>query len=243
MKTRSLESLSPISTSVLERSLAPPVAERHHSTCARRLLRWVNPVFLLLSFLPCAQAVWPVPGNLIINGSFENGYLGWDGTLGLYNTPNPLSGTTVGVNTDIWSSSVGRCMYQTLATTPGMTYRIGFGLRLPELFEIAPGIWVPVAGDSSGASTVINLLWNSSDLRDIPVTDHNHWTLYTLDVVADTTSSTLTFYNGPGSRAWPFVDNVSVVAVPEPNAAALGALGFSMLLLHRSSPARYQRKR
>jgi hypothetical protein len=171
------------------------------------------------------------PGNLIVNGSFENGFAGWAGTLGLYNTPNPVSGATVGVIDDIWSSSVNQCMSQTFATTPGLTYRIAFGIRLPELFQIAPGIWVPVLGDSSGSSTTIDLRWNNQSVRSIPVTLRD-WTFYSTDVVATAPSSMITFYNGAGSRAWPFVDDVSVVVVPEPatDALLLAGLGAACLL-------------
>ena len=178
------------------------------------------------------------PGNLIVNGSFESGFGGWAGTMGLYQTPNPVSGTTVGVVIDIWSSSVGQCMSQTFATTPGTTYQINFGIRLPELFEIAPGIWVPVVGDSSGSSTTISLQWNNQTIQSIPVTRRD-WSFYSIDVVAGATSSMITFYNGPGSRAWPFVDDVSVVAVPEPEWPGLICSGSVILGAWRVSRSRF----
>ena len=189
------------------------------------------------SLLSGRAAGYPPPGNLIVNGSFENGFTGWAGTLGLYNSPNTLSGTTVGVDTDIWSSSVNQCMSQTFATTPGLTYQIAFGIRLPELFQIAPGIWVPVTGDSSGSSTTIDLRWNNQTVQSIPVTLRD-WTLYSIDAVANTSSSMITFYNGPGSQAWPFVDNVSVVVVPEPAIPALLLAGLGAVCLWRGRSSR-----
>src|SRR5207249_3903719 len=68
--------------------------------------------------------VYPCPlPNLVVNGSFENGFQRWIGTFGLYQTPNPVSGRTVGVVIDIWSSSINQCLSQTIATAPGTTYQ------------------------------------------------------------------------------------------------------------------------
>jgi hypothetical protein len=46
--------------------------------------------------MPAARAQ-----NHIQSGIFENGFSGCDGTFGLYHTPNPVSGSTVGIVIDI----------------------------------------------------------------------------------------------------------------------------------------------
>lgn len=163
-------------------------------------------------------------GSLILNGGFEAQFAGWQGTYGVYNqSASPVEGIAVGIVTDISHSSVGRCLYQQFATTPGERYAIEFGLRLPELFEIAPGNWVPVTGDSGGGSTSVEVQWDGVSLGLLPVTNRDEWAFYRLEAVATGTTSELGFFNG-SSVAWPFLDGVSVTVVPEP-----GTLGLLLL--------------
>ncbi|MBI1841766.1 MAG: hypothetical protein HYR88_13075 [Verrucomicrobia bacterium] len=183
----------------------------------------------LLSLLLWAQN--SRAANLIVNGGFEAGTTGWYGSFGLYGTsPTPYDGKTVGVLVDITHSSVNRTLTQTIHTQPGASYKVAFALRLPDLFEIDPGVWVPVAGDSEGGSATIEVRWNDRTLSAIPVLNRNSWKRYSLQTVANTDTTELNFYNAY-STAWPFIDGVSVVAIPEPSVfhlfAAVGAvLGF-----------------
>lgn len=64
------------------------------------------------------------------------------------------------------------------------------------------------------------------------------WQLFTLDFVATSSMATLSFLNTMGIvREGPALDNVSVVAVPEPGAAALLLTGFAGATIWRKSPA------
>ena len=167
--------------------------------------------------------------NLIVNGGFEAGIFGWQGTWGYYDqSPNPVSGTRVGVLVDIGHSSVGQTMYQHVPTTPGLTYEINFALRLPDLMEVSPGDFVPVVGDSRGGSTTISLRIDESPIASIPVTNRDNWSFYTFDFTATQTSTKVNFFN-PSSLAWPFIDEVTMTVVPEPQPAAL--LGLAIVIL------------
>lgn len=172
--------------------------------------------------------------NLIVNGGFENGFTGWNGTWGYYDSPNTVSGARVGVLTDISSSSVGQTMYQNVPTTPGWTYEIKFALRLP---EFSPGSTIPVVGESRGGSTTISLLINDVSLASIPVVNRNTWNFYTYAITAVTSSTRINFYN-PSIQAWPFIDEVTMAVVPEPQTAILLVLGASGLLLRCRRPHR-----
>src|SRR5215471_12460307 len=99
-------------------------------------------ILFSMAFAAQAAIYTPPPGDLIVNGSFENRFTGWSGTVGLYNSANPVSGTNVGYVVDVGGVSGHQCMSQTIATTPGTTYQIDFSIRLPELFQIG-GYWVP----------------------------------------------------------------------------------------------------
>ena len=172
-------------------------------------------------------------GNLIVNGGFESGISGWSGTYGIYErSPNTVDGTIVGVVIDVRSSSTSQCIYQTFPTTPGTTYTVAFSTRLADL----GGNGVPVAGDSSGSSTTIQLQWDGKNVLGIPVFNRDTWEARSIKVVAQSTFSTITFFNAAGSRAWPFIDHVSVTAVPEPSTTLLlvSALGLVFMRVSRS---------
>jgi len=167
--------------------------------------------------------------NLVINGGFESGFAGWTGTFGYYDSPNTVDGYRVGVLTDISHSSVGQTLTQVLPTTAGQTYSIAFALRLPELYEIAPGFWIPVTGDSRGGTTSISVRWDDRTLAAIPVLNRDSWSFYTIQAVADDDSTRLNFFS-PSAAAWPFIDGVSVTVVPEPSPLLLGLLGIALFV-------------
>jgi len=174
------------------------------------------------------------PFNLVVNGGFESWFSGWTGTYGLYgDSPNTVDGTWVGVLTDIGHSSVYQTLTQSVATTPGVAYQIAFALRLPDLFEIAPGVWVPVVGNSIGGATTISVRWDDRALIEIPVFNRDTWSFYTVRAVADGDAAELNFFN-PSDAAWPFIDAVSVVAIPEPWPAALLPFGAALAWISRA---------
>lgn len=195
-----------------------------------------SPVIFLCVLCLCASKSGAAP-NLIINGSFEEGFAGWQGTWGYYeNSPNPVSGRVVGVLTDISHSSVGRTMYQNVPTVPGQMYQISFALRLPDLFEIAPGIFIPVVGESSGGSTTISLRLDQNQIAAIPVTNRDTWNFYSYNFTAADSNTEVYFFN-PSVRAWPFIDAVTLTAVPEPQALVVVGLCLGRWLTRRRPTA------
>ena len=181
---------------------------------------------------------FPPAGNLIMNGDFESGFSGWNGTYGLLTlqnypmNPAPLSGTTVGV-----SLAGEPVMDQTISTVIGTTYEIKIGMRLPDL----GGNGIPIEGDSHGDPALISVIWEGGTAQQILVQNRNTWNIFTLDVVAQSTSSDLAFLNPQfyfdanhqlEFSASPFLDNISVVAVPEPATTALLGVG-TLLFFHQ----------
>ncbi len=188
--------------------------------------RKVIQILILLSFVQLAHSqTFPPPGNLIVNGDFESGFAGWAGTYGLLTlnnyplNPAPLSGITVGVLPDGQAP-----MTQTVQTTIGTTYQFSIGMRLPDL----GGNGVPIFGNSLVDPSTINLYWNGQRIDQIFLQNRNTWNMFTVDVVAQATSSTLTFVDSSTfingnfvSADSVFVDNASLVAVPEPAAVKI----------------------
>ena len=163
--------------------------------------------------------------NLIVNGGFEIELFAWQGSPGYYDrSPNPVDGNVVGVVVDISHSSVGQTMYQTVTTTPGLTYQINFALRLPDLYEAVPDFFVPVVGDSHGGWTTISLRLNDTAVASFPVLNRDTWSFYSVNMTATSDSTKVQFYNG-SSLAWPFIDHVSMTAVPEPGVTTILLLG------------------
>jgi hypothetical protein len=100
------------------------------------------------------------------------------------------------------------------------------------LLEASPGIFIPVVGDSRGGSTTISLRIDEEPIASIPVTNRDTWNFYTFGFVATQTSTKVNFFN-PSSLAWPFIDDVTMTVVPEPQAAALFGLAITVLATFR----------
>jgi len=195
----------------------------------RNVLKGIVFLTVLLGGFPLTAAP-PIspPGNLIVNGGFDNGFSGWNGTYGLFSqsiTPPPLSGNTVAI-----LDGGEPPMTQSIPTIPGLIYEIDLGARLPDL----DGNGIPIVGDSTTGPGVLSVYWNSQPVRSI-TTQARTWNIYTFDVTATGTSSQLAFSvpeyifigNSFQRSASIFLDNVSVtVAVPEPAVAGIALLGF-----------------
>jgi hypothetical protein len=191
-----------------------------------RAIRAILTLLTFLNFLTAARAQ-----SVLRNGGFESGFSGWNGTFGIYTaSSNPYQGQNVGVLMHESNSSVGMTLQQTFPTTPGYIYNIHFAIRLPELVDGAP-----VSGDSRGGSTSVGLQWNGRSLGAVGV-NLREWRTYTFSAVADSPLTTLGF--APFSNAAePFLDGVSVVAVPEPRSGILGLAGALLLQQFRSRRA------
>jgi len=154
--------------------------------------------------------------NLVTNCGFETGTLaGWS-LSGTQSSP-AYEGISYGVDTsDANSGKYGAYLggyggylsvFQSVAATPGTTYQISYYLAQ------APATPSPY---TSGFSTYFDglPLVVSGDAPLEP------FTLYTFDAKATTSLSTLTF-NARDDTGYYSLDDVSVVAVPEPAAYIL----------------------
>lgn len=173
--------------------------------------------------------------NLVVNGGFEDGFTGWLGSYGFRESPNTIDGTHVGMLTDIGHSSVGMTLSQIIPTEPGVAYDISFALRLADLFEAGPGIWIPVSGGSG--TTTITLRWDGRPLLSVMPISRDNWSFHTYRVIADDDSAMLNFFN-PSPNADPFIDGISVTKVPEPNIAHLTWIGVAALFAMRGKLAK-----
>ena len=178
--------------------------------------------------------------NLIYNGSFENGFSAWQGStiLGARNlgnpplNPGPISGNYLGV---IWDSQ--GAMSQSFPTTPGDTYRIEFGMRLPDLV-----LGHPYTGNSVVGPAQLKLEIDHQILAYQLVENRTEWLTYAYEFKAERTRSDMelsvphTFlWNGQVQESESlFIDNVRVTAVPEPTrmelflVSGLGALAAGL---------------
>jgi hypothetical protein len=184
---------------------------------------------LLLRLALAGFALTARAQNLVVNGGFEDGFTGWRGTFGYYNSPNTVDGSSVGILTDVTHSSVGMTLTQILPTEPGIAYDISFAVRLPELYQAAPGIWQPVVGDVRGGTAGIRLRWDDRTLLTVRPTSRDDWRYYTVRAIANDDSTTLNFFNS-SPEAWPFIDGISVTRVPEPSGVFLAVLGATAVL-------------
>ena len=192
-----------------------------------------------------ALIITPVQAaNLIQNGSFENG-----ANPGLFQTINAgstvITGWTVSQGTidykgTLWQASEGSRsldlsggndggIQQTFNTTVGETYRVTFDLAgntftsptIKDMRVSAGGSSADFSFDTTGKSNS-NMGWLSKS-----------W-----DFTANSTTTTLEFISLSNSFAGPVLDNVSVIAVPEPSSVlgllSLGVLGIGSALKRQS---------
>jgi hypothetical protein len=163
-------------------------------------------------------------GNLVVNGSFENGWnngpvgWGWTVNVGLGNGfPGVADGTSM--------VTVYGSLFQNLATTPGQAYRVRFALASNSSYPGESSLALSWGGNYLGTTT-----WYSPNT---PGNGLNFYWIYGEYNVVAASESTLLNFQVVGSTLQPFIDDVSVVAVPEPSVLALGAAGLVMLGLAR----------
>jgi hypothetical protein len=212
---------------------------------ANRTLCGIGALALILS-ASTAQAA-----SLITNGDFElitggdgGDATGWTkvGAYGIYdgvsnlNGPGTVFGSWAYVPGNGEDTSDG--VYQTLTTilVAGMSYTLSFQAN-PWVSGGSSNIRV---GNYNSGSYDSDASYSSLSLSviDTPTT-HTAWTLRSYTFTALGGEDTVYFGSAlnsgltPGSGSGYDIDNVSLVAVPEPSAALLGGLGLLALLRRR----------
>lgn len=185
-------------------------------------LRFLASVSLLVGGLALA----PIPGkaaaNLVVNGSFEQGFTGWGYTYNFgvgFGFPSTADGANFG--------EVYGTIYQDLPTIPGQQYHLRFAL----------------AGNFNISDlTLLNVRWDGPQVGSATWNPAGHnindlgWVWTDLDLIAGDSSTRLTFENpyvGDSSGRIPRLDAITVMAVPEPSMAALIGVGAGVALLRR----------
>ena len=183
-----------------------------------------------------ALIVTPVQAtNLIQNGSFETATVnpgpflqlnagstvitGWTVSQGSIDYIGTLWQASNGVRSvDLAGSGNGK-IEQTFNTTIGTTYRVTFDLAgNPNASPIIKDMRVSAGGSSADFS--FNTTGKSNS--------NMGWLSKSWDFTANSTTTTLEFIGLGNSDAGAALDNVSVIAVPEPS-SMLGLLGLGVL--------------
>ncbi len=187
---------------------------------------------LALTFAqPTGWLISMPPGNLVVNGGFESGFGGWQGTYGWLDAPGvALEGTRAGVVIDTGSSSVGQPMWQLLPTTPGAQYHFQFSLL--------SGYGLAGEQSQGNLGSPVNVYWGGDlfgaggqYLGVFHNTSTTTWATYDFQVTATSSSTMIQFIDYIDMR-WQLIDAISVVRVPEPAGAALVLCGLVLLGIH-----------
>ncbi len=186
--------------------------------------------------------------NLILNGSFEAGNFNYSGSGWSYNSVPAGDSTTVtgwtatesgfdwhravefGPAYDgdfmidlTYGSAIGG-IAQTFATTAGQLYAVSFALAAPQLSLQNPRLVdVTVAGNTYSFGKAASATW--------PMT----WEMETFTFTATGDTTTLAFTGGSANYWGPAIDDVCVIAVPEP---ATYFAGLSLLALMSAASRR-----
>jgi hypothetical protein len=190
---------------------------------------------------PSVSSVVLPPGNLVVNGGFEWGFGGWQGTYGYLDPretgqPVPaLEGRNTGVVTDVSSSSVGQPMWQILTTIPGVQYDFRFSLL--------SGYGLVGEQSQGNLGSPVNVYWGggllgvgSQYLGVFRNTSTTTWQTWDFQLTAASSSTMIQFVDLSDKR-WQLIDAVSVVPVPEPTASSLvlsGLIVFGLYSLRRN---------
>jgi choice-of-anchor C domain-containing protein len=207
-----------------------------------------------IAFGICLFAV-PTYGALITNHSFEQPvvthpdkfqyYYAGDGSISGWT----IVGDSVDVqNTTRWNSHGGvqhvdltgvsaGGIYQDLATAIDQVYRLNFWLAGNP--EFANGVGGP-------AVKTMKLSWGSSFTQTLTfdVTGHTNqdvgWVEYSFDLMATGPTTRLRFESLTSGSGGPLLDDVSLIAIPEPGLCALAMCG--VILLGRARQGRASRR-
>jgi len=158
-------------------------------------------------------------GNLVFNGGFETGnFQGWNVPPSIpmqsqftVNSDSPHSGARYAQ----LSSTALQFVSQTLPTQAGENYELSFWLRRENFLN---------------GGVVVR--WEGQNTLLIPGGPPMDWTLFTVPLHSNITGSFLEF----GQASFPFeyhIDDISVVPIPAPSAAAVLVMGGAMAAMRR----------
>ncbi|MBA3895755.1 MAG: choice-of-anchor C family protein [Sphingomonadaceae bacterium] len=191
---------------------------------------------LLIALGALALAPFPAQAASFMNGSFEMGTNDpGAGFVALNTGDTSIAGWTVGgAGIDYiggyWQAADGvrsidlsqldaGSVAQTFDTLIGQAYRVTFFLAGNP--DGAPNAKTVLTMASGGASQTDTFTVGAGNTHA-----NMGWTPFTYDFVANGLSTTLSFASQTGTPYGPALDNVSVLAVPEPAAWALLIAGF-----------------
>lgn len=169
-------------------------------------------LWLISPITAFSQSQFGVPGNLVGNGSFESLNFNpdvdlspwvWGGCLGVVVNE---TGAAVGSN----YASVCGLIYQDVPTAPGQDYAIRFAFGGHEEVQVN--------------AEPLHITWGTEEIATIPITPvYPHtpqWRYLEFRAVAEKSTMRLTFSSYP-LQAFPYIDDVSVILIPEPGVSTL----------------------
>jgi len=181
--------------------------------------------------LGAAAPAGAAPINLVTNGGFEAGPVGSSTPIGWTFTPASDGGSFAGVNFSGEGPHSGNNYYsygavgnafdsisQAIPTTgPAQKYTISY--------------WVSL-GFSAGPPDEFRALWNGTVLSDLKpaIFDSFGYTEFTFTVFGSAGATTTLTFQGINNPDWFNLDDVSVIAVPEPASLTLFGIGAAGLL-------------
>jgi hypothetical protein len=114
---------------------------------------------------------------------------------------------------------VSQYISQSLPTAPGQDYLLQFSIK-----PVTPGI-------GQAGPYGIGVSWGSQQPVVYQMTTSPGWTMHQLLVTAESANTVLEFTQPYG--AWPYLDAVSVVPVPEPSTLVTFCVGIAILVTKR----------
>lgn len=185
-------------------------------------------------------------GQLVVNGSFETGPTPPYG--GLY-IPAPDSSTIPGwtvsngsidyVGSDYWQPADGSRSLDMNGHNAGTIMQNVGGLTVGQRYRLA----FYMAGNNNFSPVTFHLqagVGPNSQIFTFDATGYSYtnmgWTLKTLDFTAANTTMALTFTSLDSGFSGPTLDEVSIVAVPEPCVISLLCTTAVLVIRQRSSP-------
>jgi hypothetical protein len=187
----------------------------------RRVIK--TPFFLVGMVLLLSLSPVNAQQNLVQNGNFDEGLTVWDWTYN-FGIAGGVPYAPVGVDFGM----VYGTLSQNLPTVPGQSYQFQFAM----------------AGNPNDSSiAVLDVFWGGQTIAVTSWNPAGHsynnnlgWEWFDMNVTASTSSTVLAFDNpNVGSEDIPYLDGISVEAVPEPGCVWLFSFGLAAIFVRRKN--------